>query len=293
MPWFVGYRHFDCAWLYNNETGIGRGIAQALKEGICRREDLFVTTKLSPVHFSDVRGGFQQSLERLGLDYIDLYLMHYPFQFRADPQVRANKDLTPAHMIGYDANLISRTWSQLEELYDSGKTRTIGVSKFSIKKLECLLRTARVVPAVNQCEVQPYFQQHKLRAYCRSNGVVFQGYNSLGTPSPVKSNVSGLTRVMETEEVREIGEKHGATPAQVCLAFAMSLGDIVIPKTTSEHRLTENLSAVSFQLDELDMATLKGMDRGIRYQDLSWFFPAEATLDDIWDTDYDYNYLLE
>ena len=245
------------------------------------------------MHFSDVRGGFQQSLERLGLDYIDLYLMHYPFQFRADPHVRSNKDLTPAHMIGYDAEVISRTWSQLEELFDAGKTRSIGVSKFSIKKLDSLLRRARVVPAVNQCEVQLYLQQPKLRAYCRSKGIVFQGYNSLGTPSPVKDNIADLTRVMEAEEVREIGKKHGATPAQICLAFGMCLGDIVIPKTTSEERLRENLSAVNVQLDESDIETLRGMDKVIRYQDLSWFFPAEATLDDIWDTDYDAYHLIE
>ena len=245
------------------------------------------------MHFSDVRGGFQQSLDRLGLDYIDMYLMHYPFQFRADPNVRSNKDLTPGHMIGYCEDLISRTWMELEGLLDSGKTRSIGVSKFSIKKLESLLSTARVVPVVNQCEMQAYLQQHKLRDYCRSKGILFQGYNSLGTPSPVKSNKVELARIMDTEEVKGISKKHNATPAQICLAFSMSLGDIVIPKTTGETRLRENLSSVSIQLDATDMETLKGMDKEVRYQDLSWFFPATATLDDIWDTEYDQEYLLE
>ena len=133
-------------------------------------------------------------------------------------------------------------------------------------------------------------QQHKLRAYCRDKGIIFQAYNSLGTPSPVKANVAGVPRVMESEVVKRICKKHSPTPPQVCLAFAMSLGDIVIPKTTSDMR--ENLLSVSFKLDNNDMITLGGLEKGLRYQDLSWFFPADMTSDDIWDTHFDYEFML-
>ena len=289
----VGYRHLDCAWVYHNEEEVGDGIEWALKEGICKREDLFITTKLSGTHYNDIRWALTDSIKKLKLDYLDLYLIHLPFEMKLDPAVKSLADLKLEHCIGYNPDKIAKVWSELEQLVAEGLIRSIGVSNFTIKKLESLLKTAKLVPVVNQCEVQAYFQQNKLRAYCKSKSIILEAFNSLGNPGLFKDKMQDIQPLLSNDVVKQLCEKHNATPAQVCIAFGLASGDILIPKSTNESRLRENLAALNVKLDGEDMEKLKALDKDLRFYKMKAFIdPAGITSEEFWDVDFDSAYQL-
>ena len=289
----IGYRHLDCAWVYKNEEEIGVGIEWALKEGICKREDLYITTKLSGNHFRGVRGAIEDSLKKLKLGYVDLYLIHVPVEMKMGPEVKSASDIKPEHIVGYSEARIAEVWVEMEKLVESGLTRSIGVSNFTIKKLESLLKAGKLVPAVNQCEAQAYFQQEKLRQYCRSKGIVFEAYNSLGNPGLFKDGLGAEVKpLLENGEVKRLSEKHTATPAQICIAFALALGDIAIPKTTTESRLRENLASLNVKLDEEDVKALRSLEKGLRLHPMKIFTKPTQTFEEFWDVEFDSAYKL-
>jgi 2,5-diketo-D-gluconate reductase A len=225
-----GYRSIDTASLYGNEVGVGRAIARC---GL-PRDELFVTTKL----WNDDQGrdrvaaALASSLDRLGLDYVDLYLIHWPKPSRG---------------------LFVQTWQALEGNYADGTARAIGVSNFQQAHLERLAAETTVVPAVNQIELHPYLQQDVLREYDDQKGIVTVAWSPLGQSTSVDDPV-----------IRSIAERIGRSPAQVILRWHLQLGNVVIPKTTHPARMSENLQILNFALSDADMRAIRGIDSGRR-----------------------------
>lgn len=226
----VGYRHVDTAAAYVNEAGVGAG----LRASGLPREDVFVTSKLrnGDQGFDSALRAYDDTCERLGLDALDLYLIHWP---------------NPA------AGLWQDSWRALERLLDEGRVRAIGVSNFLPEHLEELTSFAQHLPAVNQVEVHPAFQQADVVAACESRGVVVEAYSPLGQGAALTQGV-----------VADVAGQVGATPAQVVLAWHLRHGRVVIPKTTSPERMVENLAATAVVLDDAQAAALDALETGGR-----------------------------
>ncbi|WP_432498319.1 aldo/keto reductase [Kineococcus gypseus] len=224
----AGYRHIDTAAIYGNEAGVGRALAAS---GIAR-EELFVTTKLwnAEQGFDSTLRAFDASLQRLGLDAVDLYLIHWP---------------VPA------ADAYVDTYEAFERIHAEGRARAIGVSNFQPHHLERLLGETSVVPAVNQVELHPFFQQAELRAADAAHGIVTEAY------SPLASGKG----VVDDPEVVALAREHGRTPAQVVLRWHLQLGNLVIPKSVTPERIRENFDVFDFELSDADLARIAGLDR--------------------------------
>ena len=219
-----GYHLIDTASFYKNEEGVGKGI-QALN---IPREDLFVTTKIwnTAQRIGDIEDSFNRSLERLALDYVDLYLIHWPVP-----------------------GCFGNTWKAMERLQDQGKVKSIGVSNFSIQDLELLKTVSDVIPAVNQVEFHPLFNHPELKSYCEENGIALQAYAPLARGAYLKSPL-----------MIEIGKSHQKSPAQVGLRWLVQQGIAVIPKSIHEERLAENSQIFDFVLSDEEMAAITAMD---------------------------------
>lgn len=222
----LGYRSIDTATSYRNEAEIGAAIQ---KSGVAR-EELFVTTKVWPSDqgFEPTLRAFEVSRSRLGLDYVDLYLIHWP-----------------------EPSLTAQTWRAFEELRASGAVRAIGVSNFMRSDFSQLLETANVTPAVNQIEFHPYLQRPELVAYCRSIGVVVEAWSPL-----MRGKVNAIP------ELVEIAAKHGKSVPQVTLRWILQRGIVTVPKSTHKERLRENADIFDFVLTPAEMAAIDALDRG-------------------------------
>ncbi|MGW3623489.1 aldo/keto reductase [Streptomyces sp. NPDC000880] len=227
----AGYRSIDTAAIYENEEGTGRAVAAS---GI-RREELFITTKLwnSDQGYDSTLRAFDASLDKLGLDYVDLYLIHWPL-----PSKDAYVD----------------TYKAFEKIYADGRAKAIGVSNFLPEHLERLIGETSVVPAVNQIELHPQLQQGELRAFHDRHGIKTEAWSPLGQGK-------GL---LEVPTVVAVARKHGRTPAQVVLRWHLQIGNIVIPKSVTPSRIKENLDVFGFELDADDLAAFAALDEGKR-----------------------------
>lgn len=226
----AGYRGIDTASLYGNETAVGRAISRC---GV-PRDQLFITTKLwnDDQGYESTFGAFDGSLGRLGVDYVDLYLIHWP---------------VPAKSAYLD------TWQAFEEIYASGRARAIGVSNFQPWHLQPVLDRCRIVPAVNQVELHPAFQQPEVRAFGRAHGIVTEAWSPLAQGDILADPViAGLSR------------KYDKTPAQIVLRWHIELGNVVIPKSVTPSRIRQNIDIFGFSLAAGDMALLRVLDRGMR-----------------------------
>ena len=226
----VGYRHLDTAQMYQNEAGVGEAIAGS---GIAR-DDLYVTTKLNNGFHrpDDARRSFEESLEQLRLDHVDLFLIHWPLPTR------------------YDGDFVS-TWQTLAEFVEDGRARSIGVSNFQPAHLDRIVEETGVVPVVNQVEVHPYFANEAVRAADARHGVLTEAW------SPIAQGA-----INDDEAIGAIADDLGRTKAQVVLRWHVQRGDIVFPKTTKVERMRENAAIFDFELTPEQVATIDGLDRG-------------------------------
>lgn len=227
----AGYRLIDTAKIYRNEVGVGKAIANSNVQ----REDLFITTKLwnGDQGYETTLQAFDESLEKLQLDYLDLYLIHWP---------------TPM----YDNYVDS--YKALEKIYQDGRTKAIGVCNFDIEHLQRIIDECDIIPAVNQVECHPYLQQKELKAFCAEHGIEVQAYSPL---------MNGQT-ALEDPVILEIAKQHQKTPAQIILRWHLQTDTIIIPKTVTPARMTENLDLFTFELTSADLEKIASLDRNER-----------------------------
>ncbi|KAJ6169292.1 hypothetical protein N7497_002135 [Penicillium chrysogenum] len=243
----VGYRHIDAALCYGNENEVGQGIKEAIDAGIVKREDLFVTTKLWCSYHARVEEGLQQSLTDLGLDYVDLYLMHWPLAMNP----KGNHNLFPELADGSRDIVHSHshvtTWKSMEKLVGTGKVKAIGVSNYSVKFLEELLPQATIIPAANQIENHPLLPQQEIVDFCNKAGIHITAYSPLGsTGSPL----------FTAEPIVAVANKRGVTPATVLLSWHIARGSSVLAKSVTPARIEANRADL-IHLDAEDLATLR------------------------------------
>jgi 2,5-diketo-D-gluconate reductase A len=225
----AGYRHIDTAQMYRNEEGVG----QAVRESGLSRDEVFITTKLDNSRHGDPVPALEESLKRLGVDHVDLFLIHWP---------------RPAQ------NRFVEAWKGLEQLLADGRTRAIGVSNFQIPHLERLAAETDTVPAVNQIELHPRFPQRELRAYHREHVIATEAWSPLFQGGDL----------LDDPRLGELATRHGKTPAQIVLRWHVQLGNIVFPKSSTPQRIRENIDVFDFELSAQDMATVDGLDTSTR-----------------------------
>lgn len=250
----LGYNLFDCASVYDNEKEIGQALSDAIKEEGVKREDFFITSKLwNNMHRkSDVKDGLEKSLIDLGVEYLDLYLMHWPVAQKKEAIMPLEED----DMISLDEVPLIETWSAMEELYKEGKIRAIGVSNFGEKRLAELISESNINPMVLQVESHPYFKQKNLLEFCNKNMIQMVAYSPLG---------GDKREVLKDDIIIEIAKRNNITPAQVVLAWNMNRGVGVIPKSISEDHLQENIGAINVELDEKDMSEIDNINKDERF----------------------------
>lgn len=271
----LGYHHIDCAPIYGNEKEIGQALHDAVKEGDIKRENLFVTSKLwNDSHAkADVLPALKQTLEDLQLEYLDLYLMHWPVAQKKGVSMPSSD----ADMISLKNLPLETTWAAMEEVYQKGLVKAIGVSNFSQEKLSHLIEKATIVPSVNQVESHPFLQQNELLDYCRKNMIALTAYSPLGSGE----HKSGLN-LMENDVIKEIAQRLKVSSAQVMLAWQINRGVISIPKSIHNERIKENFASQSIELDEEDMKKIASLDKKHRFINGDIFAKGDYTLENIW-----------
>lgn len=225
----TGYRMIDTAAIYQNETAVGA----AVKDSGVNRDELFITSKVwvQDHGYEKAKSAFQRTLDRLQMDYLDMYLIHWPY----------------GDFLG--------TWKALEELYNEGKIKAIGVCNFTVEKLEELKANSTILPVINQIELHPVFQQKELQVYDRENNIITQPWSPLG---------NGNANLLSNEELKAIAGKYGKTVAQVILRWHLQEGFVVIPKSVTPSRIEENFNVFDFELTEDEMNVVRSLDTGKR-----------------------------
>jgi D-xylose reductase len=280
----TGYRHLDSAADYGNEKQVGEGIARAIADGLCRREDLWVTSKLwNTFHRQEhVQAACKKSLADLGIEYFDLYLVHFPialkyvdFNDRYPPEWIFNpEDEYPA--MKPDAVPLSETWTAMEGLVENQLARKIGVCNYSAVLLHDLMSYARIKPAMLQIESHPYLTQEALIRTAQSYNIAVTAFSPLGTLSYVSIDIATAgDSVLSEPVVIKAAERAGATPAQVVLRWGVQRGTAVIPKTSKAERLMENLSLSNFSLTDDEMASISALNQNRRFNDPGVFCEGE------------------
>lgn len=279
----AGYRHLDCACDYGNEAQVGAGIARAIDEGVVTRDELWITSKLwntfhRPEH---VEPALRRTLDDLGVDHLDLYLIHFPislkyvpFDVRYPPEWLFDPDAEDPRM-EFDPVPLAHTWAAMEKLVDAGLTRNIGVCNMTSGLISDLLAGARIAPAVLQVEMHPYLTQERLLRFASENDIAVTAFSPLGAGSYVSLGMaeSGQSALAHPVVVA-IAERMSATPAQVLLAWGIQRGTSVVAKSSSQQRLHENLQAVDLTLSADDMAAISGLDQHLRFNDPGDFCEA-------------------
>ncbi|NOU58291.1 aldo/keto reductase [Marinifilum caeruleilacunae] len=280
----MGYRHIDCAAIYGNEKEIGQAISELIKEGVVQREELWITSKLwNNNHGKDnVVPALKQTLSDLQLEYLDLYLIHWPVAFKKDVAGAQKAE----DYLSLEEQPIADTWLGMEKAVELGLSRNIGVSNFSVKKLKALMKVATIKPEMNQVELHPYFQQNQLVDYCRKNDIHVTAYSPLGSsdrPEGLKSKDEPI--LLQDSRIEAIAKTKEITVAQVILAWIAQRGISVIPKSVNPARLQQNLASRDITLSEKELQEMAALNIDRRYVDGKFWEVAGGpyTAANVWD----------
>lgn len=279
---YAGYRHIDTAAVYGNEKDIGEALQEVFAEGNILREDVFITSKLwnDSHQKAYVIPAIENSLKNLQLDYLDLYLIHWPVAFK--PGIGFPEK--PADYYSLNEVPLSETWAEFEKAKKDGLMKHIGVSNFNITNLKKLIESATQIPEMNQVELHPYLQQDELLEYCTSQNILVTGYSPLGSGDRSEQmKADDEPNLMEIPEIVSIAKKHLASAAQILIAWQTERGTAVIPKSTTKENIINNFKASSIQLDEEDMKAIKKLNKNYRFITGKFFECPEKGYDSIYD----------
>lgn len=277
----VGYRHFDSASVYGSEEAIGMAVAKAIEQGLIKsRDEVFITSKPwnTDADYDLIVPALKTTLKKLGTEYVDLYLIHWPVRLRhdlANPVIFTKEDLLPFDIEG--------TWKAMEECYKLGLAKSIGICNYGIKKLTKLLETATITPAVNQVEMNPSWQQGKLREFCKEKGIHVSAWSALGAYKVTW----GSGAVMENQILHDIASAKGKTIAQVALRWAYQIGSSAMAKSFNKERMKQNLEIFDFELSEDELEKIKKIPQSRQYLGDMWLSENGSckTLEELWDGD--------
>ena len=280
----TGYRHIDCASIYDNEKEVGNALEKAIQDNLVKREELFITSKLwnSSHRFEDVQPAIKKTLKDLKLNYLDMYLIHWPVSFKPKVGFAQNRE----EFYTYSDVPISQTWAGMENCLDAGLTRHIGVSNFNISKLNEIMKSASIAPEMNQVEMHPFLPQNKLVNFCRKNGILLTAYSPLGSGDRSESiKKPDEPSLLENIQIKKLAEEKGVNPAQVLIAYSVARGIAVIPKSINKDRIAQNLDSINVELSEKEMDLLSKIGIRYRYVDGSFFTGAKSPyrMSDLWE----------
>jgi Aldo/keto reductases, related to diketogulonate reductase len=280
----MGYRHIDCASVYGNEKEIGVALKEVISEGIVTREELWITSKVWNDKHKEVVESCKQSLADLQLDYLDLYLVHWPFPNYHAP--KCDGDSRNPDSVPYNHESYMKTWAQMESLVDTGLVRNIGTSNVTIPKMKLILRDARIKPVLNEMEIHPHFQQPELYNYMKENGVEVIGYSPIGSPGrPERDRTPEDTVDMEDPAIVAAAERLDVHPAVVCLKWAVQRGQITIPFSVKTDKMFNNLKGITEgPLTAEEMDAISKNDKGCRLiKGQVFLWEGAKGWEDLWD----------
>lgn len=255
----IGYRHFDFALIYENEKEIGIALENIFKSGLIKREELFIASKLWNTYHDHVNEGIEQSIKDLKLEYLDLYMIHWPVHAKPDSKMRSIYENGKVILNEFD---IKKLWPRMENLVKKGLVKSIGVSNFGIENITKVLNICTIKPVVNQIELHPFLQQKDLVSFCKKNGIILEAYSTLRSLKDIKNNILG-------NEIKNIAKNKNCSISNVIINFLLQNDFVSITKTVTKERISENFKTL--ELSEQEMEIIRNIKETKRYIELPEF----------------------